>query len=63
MDELELIEKSIAEIEQDIAEATDLLAGTEIENDEARNENVIGSITGVKWEADTEIQEPATHIP
>ena len=22
-----------------------------------------GNITGVKWEADTEIQEPATHIP
>ena len=40
-DELALIEEAIAEAERDIAEATDLLEGTETENDEARNENVI----------------------
>ena len=40
-DKLALIEKAIAEAERDIAEATDLLAGTETENEEARNENVI----------------------
>ena len=40
-DELALIEKAIAEAERDIAEATDLLAGTETKNEEARNENVI----------------------
>ena len=40
-DELALIEEAIAEAEQDIAEATDLLAGTEIENEETRNENLI----------------------
>ena len=40
-DELALIEEAIAEAERDIAEATDLLAGTETENEEARNENVI----------------------
>ena len=40
-DELALIEEAISEAERDIAEATDLLAGTETENEEARNENVI----------------------
>ena len=40
-DELALIEEAIAEAERDIAEATDLLAGTETENEETRNENVI----------------------
>ena len=40
-DELALIEEAIAEAEQDIAEATDLLEGTETETEEARNENVI----------------------
>ena len=40
-DKLALIEEAIAEVERDIAEATDLLAGTEIETEEARNENVI----------------------
>ena len=33
--ELALIEEAIAETERDIAEATDLLAGTENENEEA----------------------------
>ena len=40
-DELALIEYAIAEAERDIAEATDLLAGTETENEETKNENVI----------------------
>ena len=40
-DKLELIDEAILEAEQDIVEATDLLAGTETENEEARNENVI----------------------
>ena len=40
-DELELIEEAITEAERDIAEATDLLEGTETETEEARNENVI----------------------
>ena len=40
-DELALIEEAIAESERDIAEATDLLAGTETETEEAKNENVI----------------------
>ena len=40
-DKLALIEEAITEEERDIAEATDLLAGTETENEEARNENVI----------------------
>ena len=38
---LALIEEAIAEAERDIAEATDLLAGTETENEETQNENVI----------------------
>ena len=41
VDELALVEEAIAEAELDIAEATDLIAGTETENEEARNENVI----------------------
>ena len=41
VDELALIEEAIAEAEQYTAEASDLLAGTETENEEARNENVI----------------------
>ena len=40
-DELALIEEAITESERDIAEATDLLAGTETKTEEARNENVI----------------------
>ena len=40
-DELALIEEAITEAERDIAEATDLLAGTETENEEAQNENLI----------------------
>ena len=40
-DKLALIEEAIAEAERDIAEANDLLAGTETENEETRNENVI----------------------
>ena len=40
-DELSLIEEAIAEAERDIAEGTDILAGTETENEEAQNENVI----------------------
>ena len=40
-DELALIEEAIAEAEQDIAKAIDLLAGTETENEEKQNENVI----------------------
>ena len=38
---LALIEEAISEAERDITEATDLLAGTETENEEARKENVI----------------------
>ena len=38
---LALIEEAIAEAERDIAEANDLLAGTETEIEEARNENMI----------------------
>ena len=40
-DEMALIEEAIAEAERDIAEGTDLLAGTETETEDARNENVI----------------------
>ena len=40
-DELALVEEAIAESERDIAEGTDLLAGTETKTEEARNENVI----------------------
>ena len=40
-EELALIEEAIIEAERDIAEAIDLLAGTETENEETRNENVI----------------------
>ena len=40
-DELALIEGATSEAERDIAEGTDLLAGTETETEEARNENVI----------------------
>ena len=40
-DELALIEEATAEAERDIAEGTDLLAGTETKTEEARNENVI----------------------
>ena len=39
--ELALVEEAISETEQDIAEGPDLLVGTEIETEEARNENVI----------------------
>ena len=38
---MELIAEAIADVERDIAEGTDLLAGTETETEEARNENVI----------------------
>ena len=38
---LALIEEAIAEEERDIAEANDLLVGTETEIEEARNENMI----------------------
>ena len=41
VDELALIEEATAEAERDIAEATDQLAGTETEQEEARNDNVI----------------------
>ena len=40
-DELALIEEAIAEAERDIAEATDILAGTATENGETGKENVI----------------------
>ena len=40
-DEMELIEEAIAEAERDMMEATDLLAVTETETEEAQNENVI----------------------
>ena len=36
-DELALIEEAITEVERDIAEATDLLAGTETKTEEAQN--------------------------
>ena len=38
---MEIIEEAIAKAEQDIAEGTDLLAGTETETEDTRNENVI----------------------
>ena len=41
MGNLALVEEAIAEAEIDIAEATDLLAGTETENEEARNKIMI----------------------
>ena len=40
-DELALIGEAIVEAERGIAEATELLAGTETETEETRNENVI----------------------
>ena len=40
-DELTLFEEAIPEAQRDIAEGTDLLAGTETETEEAGNENVI----------------------
>ena len=40
-DKLALIEEAITEAERDIAEATNLLAGTETETEEEQNENVI----------------------
>ena len=40
-DEMELIGEAIVEAERDIVEGTDLLAGTETETEDARNENVI----------------------
>ena len=40
-DELALIEDAIVETERDIVEGTDILALTETETEEARNENVI----------------------
>ena len=40
-DEMALIEETIAEAEQGIAEGGDILAGTETKTEDARNENVI----------------------
>ena len=40
-DELALIEEAIAEAEQDLAEGTDILVGSETKTEEAQNENVI----------------------
>ena len=40
-DKLALIEESITEVELDIVEGPDLLAGTETETKAARNENVM----------------------
>ena len=40
-DGMALIEEAIAEAERDIAEGTDILAGTETETEDARNENMI----------------------
>ena len=40
-EELAVIEEAITEVELDIAEATNLLAGTETKTEEERNENVI----------------------
>ena len=40
-DETALIEEATAEADQDIAEGTDLLAVTETETEDTRNENVI----------------------
>ena len=45
-EKLALIEEAIAEAERDIAETTDLLAGTETETEEAQNENVIHPARG-----------------
>ena len=36
-----LIEEAISEAEQDIAEGTELIAGTETETEDTRDENVI----------------------
>ena len=41
VDKLALVDRAIAEAERGIAEATDLLSGTETETEEAQNENVI----------------------
>ena len=39
--EMEIIEEALAEAERDIAEGTDLLAGTETKTEDTQNENVI----------------------
>ena len=41
IDEMAQIEEAIVEAERDIAEVTDLLAGTETETEDARKKNLI----------------------
>ena len=41
MDEMALIEEAIAETERDIAEGTNIIAGTETETEDTQNKNVI----------------------
>ena len=60
--ELALIEEAIAEVERDISEATDLLAGTETENEEARNENMIHpTYRYQQWNTHTTCGKENTH--
>ena len=40
-DEMAIIEEAIAEVERDIAKGTELLAGTETETEDTKDENVI----------------------
>ena len=61
LDKLALIEEAIGEAERDIAEATDLLAGTETKNEEARNENVIHSALQVPTVEHTYNLQQITH--
>ena len=48
-----LIEEAISEAEQDIAEVTELLSGTETETDDTRDKNVIHLETQVPTEEHT----------
>ena len=48
-----LIEEAISEVEQDIVEGTELLAGIETETDDTRDENLIHPETQVQTEEHT----------
>ena len=50
---MSLIKEAIAEAEQDIAEGTGLLAGTENETEDTRDENVIHPYLQVPTEEQT----------
>ena len=50
---MELIEEAILEVEQNIMEGTELLAGIETETDDTRDENLIHPETQVQTEEHT----------